>query len=323
MARIRSIHPGIWTDEQFVSVSAYARLLAMGLWNEADDQGVFEWKPITLKMRILPADTVDVAVLLAELVSIGNLMRYEIDEKPYGAIRNFRKFQRPEKPNAVHPLGEGVRKWVGLDSTTHTCSAKKPPPSGGESSQCVGEPAPEPTEPTPNDRGLVDDHLPTATRKSGQMEEEGGREGEERKEEPKAAPLAPIAPKSAKDILWQDGRAILSHLTGKSPNGLRGLMGKWASDLQDDCPRLMLLIQQAQEAEPGEPVAWITKAVNGIKAQRLRAAEPRFPGNGYAIEAEAARVRAEAAGPALRTIDSSFFDDDLPLLPSPGGYHAH
>ena len=31
MARIRSLHPGQWTDEAFVQCSAFARLLALGL----------------------------------------------------------------------------------------------------------------------------------------------------------------------------------------------------------------------------------------------------------------------------------------------------
>ena len=56
MARIRSLHPGQWTDEAFVAVSPLARLLALGLRNEADDEGVFPWKPVTLRMRLLPAD---------------------------------------------------------------------------------------------------------------------------------------------------------------------------------------------------------------------------------------------------------------------------
>jgi hypothetical protein len=29
-----------------------ARLLLIGIWSEADDRGVFEWKPATLKMRL-------------------------------------------------------------------------------------------------------------------------------------------------------------------------------------------------------------------------------------------------------------------------------
>lgn len=104
MARIRSTHPGQWTDEEFVSCSPLARLLAIALRNEADDQGVFEWKPLMLKMRLLPADACDVAELLAELEASNQVRRYEVDGRAYGIIRNFTKFQRPKSPNAAHPL---------------------------------------------------------------------------------------------------------------------------------------------------------------------------------------------------------------------------
>ena len=67
MARIRSIHPGLWTDEAFVSLTPYSRLLFMGIWTECDDMGSFEWSPLKLKMRLLPADNIDAGELLAEL----------------------------------------------------------------------------------------------------------------------------------------------------------------------------------------------------------------------------------------------------------------
>ena len=75
MARIRSIHPGQWTDEDFVSLSPFARLLAIALRNEADDQGVFEWKPVTIKIKLFPADNVDVPALLDELVAARQIAR--------------------------------------------------------------------------------------------------------------------------------------------------------------------------------------------------------------------------------------------------------
>ena len=103
MSRIRSIHPGLWTDEEFVGLSAFARLLFMGLWNECDDKGCFEWKPLTLKMRLLPADNIDVSALLDEIVVAGAIRQYEIGGKKFGAVRNFGKFQRPKKPNDIHP----------------------------------------------------------------------------------------------------------------------------------------------------------------------------------------------------------------------------
>ncbi|KSV84558.1 hypothetical protein N183_12085 [Sinorhizobium sp. Sb3] len=114
MARIRSIHDGFFTDERLVSVSSFARLLFLGLGVQADDKGVFEWKPITLKMRIFPADNVDVVDLLAELEGIDAIQKYEIDGRQYGAIRNFRKFQRPKSPNDVHPITDEFRTYVGL-----------------------------------------------------------------------------------------------------------------------------------------------------------------------------------------------------------------
>lgn len=114
MSRIRSIHPGLWTDERFVTASAMARLMFMGIWNEADDFGSFEWSPLKLKMRILPADAVDAHALLAELEEAGSIMRYEVDGKAYGAVRNFCQFQRPKKPNASFPQTEEVREWVNL-----------------------------------------------------------------------------------------------------------------------------------------------------------------------------------------------------------------
>lgn len=116
MSRIRSVHPGIWTDEDFVTLSSFARLLLIGLWNECDDKGIFEWKPVTLKMRLLPADNVDAAALLDEIAKAGAIMRYEIGGKAYGAVRNFGKFQRPKKPNDIHPATQVVLAFCGIGS---------------------------------------------------------------------------------------------------------------------------------------------------------------------------------------------------------------
>ncbi|MBN9472283.1 MAG: hypothetical protein J0J10_26330 [Bosea sp.] len=145
MARIRSIHPGLFTDEGFVSCSPLARLLILGLWTEADDQGVFEWKPVTLKMRLLPADGADVTALLSELAEHNICRRFEADGKAFGAIRNFRKYQRPKYPTAVHPLPDDIASYVAI------------PP----------KPA------------VEDDGIPRKGGKPPQMEDGGWREGEE------------------------------------------------------------------------------------------------------------------------------------------------
>lgn len=117
MARIRSIHPGQWTDEEFCVCSIAARLLAIALRNEADDSGVFEWKPVGLKMRLMPADPVDINALLAELVETNQISKFVINDRPYGAIRNFRVFQRPKYPKPVHPITDEIRKYVGINAS--------------------------------------------------------------------------------------------------------------------------------------------------------------------------------------------------------------
>lgn len=119
MARIRSIHPSLLTDEAFMTLTVEAPLavtLLIGLWTEADDQGVFEWKPLTIKARVLPAPVADIVPLLDLLVRVRFVLRYELDGREYGAIRNFTRFQRPKKPNAIHPMTEEVRHWTGSGS---------------------------------------------------------------------------------------------------------------------------------------------------------------------------------------------------------------
>lgn len=138
MSRIRSVHPGFFTDEDIVSTSLAARLLVIGLGVEADDKGVFEWKPITIKMKIFPADNVDVASLLGELESANVVRKYEINGRNYGAIRNFRKFQRPKTPNDIHPMTDIIGNYVGLTKTISEIQAPKLtsfPPKGEKSPQ--------------------------------------------------------------------------------------------------------------------------------------------------------------------------------------------
>lgn len=114
MSRIRSVHPGFFTDEDLVSVSMAARLLFIGIGVEADDKGIFEWKPLTIKMRVFPADNIDCAALLEELSAIGAIRKYEFGGRHFGAIRNFRRFQKPKTPNDIHPATPQILAFVGL-----------------------------------------------------------------------------------------------------------------------------------------------------------------------------------------------------------------
>lgn len=113
MARIRSIHPGLFTDEAYMSLSMAAKAALPALWTQCDDQGVFEWKPVVLKARIFPADDVDMAALLAELEANDCIKSYQHNAKQFGVVRNFNKWQRPKKPSHVYWLPDELREFAG------------------------------------------------------------------------------------------------------------------------------------------------------------------------------------------------------------------
>lgn len=112
MARIRSIHPDQWCDEDFVELPMEARILAIALRNFADDKGVFEWKPKTIKMKIFPADDVNIDAALDALLMQNQCIKFTSNGKAYGAIRNFCDFQRPKKPNNLYPINSDIARYV-------------------------------------------------------------------------------------------------------------------------------------------------------------------------------------------------------------------
>lgn len=93
MARIRMLKPSFFTDERVVSVSAFARLLFIGLWCEADREGRLEDRPLGLKMRLFPADAVDIGALLDELCRAQLVERYRVGDVAVISIPRFTKHQ--------------------------------------------------------------------------------------------------------------------------------------------------------------------------------------------------------------------------------------
>jgi hypothetical protein len=118
MARIRSVHPGLFTDEAFVSVSIPARLLLIALWTECDDVGTFVWDAERLKRTLYPADDVDVVSLLQELQGQGVVLQYTVDGVDYGAVGNFWRMQNTRLAAFVgerlYPTTDVVDSFLGL-----------------------------------------------------------------------------------------------------------------------------------------------------------------------------------------------------------------
>jgi hypothetical protein len=112
MARIRSVFPGLFTDEAFAPLSDAAQITLIGIWTEADDNGVFEWKPVSLRMRLRPSKDGSIEPMLDELAAANVIMAFEAGGKRFGAVRNFKKYQRPKSPKAIFPLPDDVNDYV-------------------------------------------------------------------------------------------------------------------------------------------------------------------------------------------------------------------
>jgi len=97
MARIRTIKPDFWTDEHIVELSAFARLLFIGLWNFADDDGRMEYSPKRIKMQIFPADPLPIVEIFDELLREGLVEVYSVDGKEFLQVKNFSKHQKIDK----------------------------------------------------------------------------------------------------------------------------------------------------------------------------------------------------------------------------------
>lgn len=165
MARIRSVHPGLFTDEAFVSLSEAAQILLIGIWTECDDQGAFEWKPITLRMRLRPTKDGSIEPLLGELAAANTVRRYEHEGREYGAVRNFRKYQKPKKPNKVHFMPPEFRTYVGLTGD----SSEQEADEGGGDPEFFDQMEDGGGEEDGEEKNLVDRHNQTAVREWNDM----------------------------------------------------------------------------------------------------------------------------------------------------------
>lgn len=101
MARKRSIKPEFFEDEEISSLSAWARLLYIGLWCHMDAEGVFEANVKLIRAKIFPLESLtddDVLGLLGELSKPKNgkflLIRILHNGKDYVYCPNFTKHQK-------------------------------------------------------------------------------------------------------------------------------------------------------------------------------------------------------------------------------------
>ncbi|GBR03919.1 DUF1376 domain-containing protein [Acetobacter oeni] len=86
------------------------------------------------------------------------------------------------------------------------------------------------------------------------------------------------APLDARTSLFRHGLAVVSRLTGKSPVQSRPLIGKWLKTAKDDCALLNMILLEAADLRPAEPVAWIEATLRGRTGSRSIAVENAWAG---------------------------------------------
>jgi hypothetical protein len=102
------IHPSIWQSETVASLSRDQRLLFIGLFSTADDQGRLRAHPALIRSTIFPYDDVTLADIQADLDAIeaaGFIVTYDADGKRCLQVVNWWVYQTPQwaYPSPIPP----------------------------------------------------------------------------------------------------------------------------------------------------------------------------------------------------------------------------
>ena len=128
MSRIRTIKPQFFRSEELCDLEdKYASLRPMltfaGLWTVCDKNGVFLYKPRTLKLDILPFLDYDIKLTLELLEKHGYIKTFFVDEVKYGHVVNFSEHQRIngreslEESKYPNPEQADVLKEIPMENT--------------------------------------------------------------------------------------------------------------------------------------------------------------------------------------------------------------
>lgn len=104
MARIRTIKPDFYSDEDLAELSHVTRLAFPGLWCLADGFGRLEDRPKRIRAQLFPYEPeVDMESILEELAGARFIIRYQVDGVRLIQVRTFRKHQRITGKEATQP----------------------------------------------------------------------------------------------------------------------------------------------------------------------------------------------------------------------------
>jgi len=116
MARKRTIDPSFWKNNNVAKLNMLERLLFMGIFSNADDEGKGEADPAYLRSTIFPYDDISLKEIINGINKICkymNIIFYEVNSVKYYKILNWKKWQsinKKQKSKIPEPLDENVNK---------------------------------------------------------------------------------------------------------------------------------------------------------------------------------------------------------------------
>lgn len=103
MARKRMIDPNIWQSEDFSRLSTLAKLVFIGLFSLADDEGRGRCNPVYLKSTLFPYEegirSADIDKTLSEISSNMSVIFYSCDGSNYYSLYNWNTWQKIDRPS--------------------------------------------------------------------------------------------------------------------------------------------------------------------------------------------------------------------------------
>ena len=103
MSRKRMIDPNIWQSEDFSKLSNLAKLVFIGLFSLADDEGRGRCNPVFLKSNLFPYDesirSADIDKTLSEISSNMSVILYSCNGSNYYSLYNWNTWQKIDRPS--------------------------------------------------------------------------------------------------------------------------------------------------------------------------------------------------------------------------------
>lgn len=103
MARKRMIDPSMWINEDFGTLSILSKLVFIGLFSNADDEGRGKASPAYIKAVLFPYNDdlriADIEKALLEISSKMSVIFYSCDENKYYTLTSWNTFQKIDKPS--------------------------------------------------------------------------------------------------------------------------------------------------------------------------------------------------------------------------------